>query len=83
MTPGRRIAEAASILGDDELELLAVIAERLAEGRRRYGELRPASDRRDFAHEALEEVADALVYAAAGLVRERRRSLETTRGARP
>lgn len=73
MSAGQRITQAASILGPDELEVLAVVAERLAEGRRRYGELRPESDRRDFALEALEEVADAMVYAAAGLIRDRRR----------
>lgn len=77
MTPGQRIAEAASILGADELEVLAIVAERLADGRRRYGELRPATDPRDFGTEALEEIADALVYAAAGLIRDRQRQ-ETT-----
>jgi len=71
MTAGQRIQAAASSLGPDELEVLAIIAERLAEGRRRYGELRPASDRRDFRLEALEEVADAGVYLAAALVRQR------------
>ena len=49
--------------------MLRLIAERLLLGRRRYGELNLATDRRDFASEALEEAADMTVYAAAELLR--------------
>jgi len=34
-----------------------------------YGALDLATDRRDFAHEALEEAADGLVYVASALMR--------------
>jgi hypothetical protein len=69
-SPRERIAAAVAELGVDEHEVIALVAERLAMGRRMYGELRPATDSRDFAREALEECADGLVYAAAALVRK-------------
>lgn len=67
-----RILSALDLLGTDEAEVLALVAERLAAGRRAYGELRPLEDPRRFEREALEEAADGLVYVAAGLVRVRR-----------
>ena len=45
------------------------VAERLLVGRERYGNLHLATDARNFRVEALEEAADGLVYAAAGLMR--------------
>lgn len=69
MRPRYRILVALDTLGPDEAEVLALVAERLAMGRRQYGELRPATDPRDFGREALEEAADGLVYVAAGLVK--------------
>lgn len=63
---------AAERLGADEVAVLTLIAGRLLQGRRRYGDLRLATDRRDFGREALEEAADLAVYAAAGLLREKR-----------
>lgn len=71
MTARDRILAALDSLGADESEVLALIAERLAMGRRQYGELHPATDPRDFGHEALEEGADGLVSVAAALVRGR------------
>lgn len=62
-----RIDDAVDRLGEDEIYVLAVIAERLAAGRRSYGELRLATDGRDWRQEMTEEVADALVYAACAL----------------
>lgn len=67
--PRARLLAALETLGADEAEVLALVAERLAMGRRLYGELRPATDTRDFGREALEEAADGLVYVAAALVR--------------
>ena len=67
-----RLLATAEQLGRDELAVLQLIAERLVLGRRHYGTLRLAADRRDFADEALEEAADMAVYAAAGLLREKR-----------
>lgn len=63
----------ASQLGEDELEVLTLVAERLLHGQRHYGLFRLATDQRDFHQEALEECADGLVYAAAGIIRARLR----------
>jgi hypothetical protein len=68
-TPRERILGALGELGADEAAVLALVAERLASGRRVYGELHPATDPRSFEREALEECADGLVYVAAALVR--------------
>jgi hypothetical protein len=67
-----RILGALSQLGEDEAEVLALAAERLAIGRRAYAELHLDADKRDFRLEALEECADGLVYVAAALARLRR-----------
>ena len=69
----KRLTSLAQHLGRDELAVLILVAERLRSGRRIYGELRLATDRRDFTHEALEEAADMAVYAAAGLLRTERK----------
>jgi hypothetical protein len=63
----------AADLGDDERAVLQLVAERLHTGQQRYGRFDVATDRRDFRHESVEEVADALVYAACGLMRGRLR----------
>lgn len=72
MTARDRVLTAISQLDACEVEILALVAERLAMGRRAYGVLRPETDPRDFAREALEEAADGLVYVAAALVRSGR-----------
>jgi hypothetical protein len=64
-----RLVEIGAELGTDELRVLLLVAERLRTGQRRYGRFDLAADRRNFHHEALEEIADALVYAACGLMR--------------
>jgi hypothetical protein len=64
-----RLTAVAADLGADELAVLLLVAERLDKGRERYGALNVERDRRDFAVEALEEAADALVYVACGLMR--------------
>ena len=64
-----RLLCVARQLGDDELAVLLLVAERLAMGQRRYGAFHVASDPRSFDIEALEEAADGLVYAAAALIR--------------
>lgn len=58
-------------LGDGELMVLSLIAERLAQGRRTYGPLDVIGDGRDWAVEAGLEAADQLVYAAAEHLRVR------------
>lgn len=69
MTPRDRVLAVLDTLDPDEADVLVLVAERLAVGRQQYGELRPATDPRDFARECLEEAADGLVYVAAALVR--------------
>jgi hypothetical protein len=77
LTPQQRLMATASQLGSQELEVLAVIAERLLMGQRCYGLLRLATDNRDFHKEAMEEAADGLVYSACALVRDRMLQRET------
>jgi hypothetical protein len=54
------------------LELLVLLAQRVHIGRRRYGPLDVARDRRDFGREALEELADACFYVPAAVLRAQR-----------
>ena len=68
-----RLAAVAEQLGAAELSVLVLVAERLLEGRRRYGVLNIDTDPRDFRKEAFEELADAAVYLAADLERGARR----------
>jgi len=74
MNAHQRLATAVSQLCADELEVLTLIAERLLLGQRCYGLLRLATDQRDFAREAMEEVADAAIYGACAIIRERQRA---------
>jgi hypothetical protein len=60
-------------LGDDERAVLQLVAERLHTGQQRYGRFNLAADGRNWHGETLEEIADALVYVACGLMRERTR----------
>jgi hypothetical protein len=62
----------ADTLGIDERQVVLLVATRLAAGQRTYGQFNLDHDRRDFQYEALEEVADALVYVGAALVQRRR-----------
>jgi len=71
--PGRvgereRLQALCEGLGEDEVAVLCAVAEGLARGRHVYGELHVAHDQRDWHTEAGEELRDALVYAAAGLI---------------
>jgi hypothetical protein len=68
-SPFEHLLTVVKQLGPGEVAVLTLVAERLLLGRRRYGELDHATDRRDFGREALEEAADLAVYAAAGLLR--------------
>lgn len=86
----RRAREAALAilarrLGDDELELVTLVAARARVGQRRYGRLVLAHDRRDFAVEMIEEAVDAIWYGAAVLIRllRRRRTLSAVRRGTP
>lgn len=53
----------------DERTVLLTIARRLMVGRRQYGALDLATDRRNFRHEAAEEAFDGCVYLACELVK--------------
>jgi hypothetical protein len=68
-----RLTAVAEQLGAGEIAVLQLVAERLLEGRQRYGVLDPATDPRNFQTEALEEAADGLAYAAVWLIRARGR----------
>lgn len=63
------LLEEARNLGDDEVLVLTLIAKRLRIGREVYGPLSIRHDTRNWHREALEECADAAVYAAVGLIR--------------
>lgn len=54
------------VLQADEKALLDIIRERLIMGQRQYGVYKAgdANDKRDKAHELLEEILDGLVYTA-------------------
>lgn len=56
-------------LGDEECAVLQLVAERLLTGQGRYGRFAVATDPRNWHAESLDEIADALVYAACGLMR--------------
>ena len=58
-------------LGAEERAVLQLVAERLHTGQQRCGQFDLATDGRDWHRETLEEIADALVYAACGLMRRR------------
>jgi hypothetical protein len=67
-----RLAGIAELLGEDEIAVLEQVAVGLAAGRKVYGELVLATDRRDFRAEAGAELRDAIVYSAAELLRLQR-----------
>jgi hypothetical protein len=60
-----------SELGDDELRVIALLAERLLAGQRQYGRLSLAEDPRDWRKERDEEIADLLMYSAFETLRSR------------
>ena len=67
-----RVLACVAILGEDELEVLAEVAEGMVIGRSVYGELNIASDRRNMEREAFAEVRDGLVYTAIEMIKARR-----------
>jgi hypothetical protein len=64
----REFAAIAQRLSPDELGVLVTIAARARDGQGRYGCMRLSRDRRDFQHEAFEELCDACFYPAAGVL---------------
>ena len=74
MSPHQKLIATLCQLGVEELEVLTLIAERLLAGQRAYGQLRLATDQRDFAREALEEILDTQVYSACALIRDKHRA---------
>jgi hypothetical protein len=67
----RELATLVAQLGDDEVRVLARIAERLRNGARVYGRMELATDKRAFrTREAREELEDALVYLACAWLKE-------------
>lgn len=68
----QRLDNAIEALYDDELEVLAEVAEALKRGQETYGRLDLAVDPRDFYDEAFQEERDNLAYRAMEIVKERR-----------
>lgn len=60
---------ATANLGEDELLVLARIAQRAEMGRRQYGDLHLADDPRNFRKESAEELVDACFYTTCELLR--------------
>ena len=71
----RELAALAARLGADELRVLVLLATRVRVGQTRYGRLDLRRDRRDLRREAVEELADALFYLAAAVLRRQRRGV--------
>lgn len=69
----QRLDNAIEMLYDDELEVLAEVAEALRRGQDTYGKLDLATDPRDFHDEAMAEERDYLAYRAMQIVQERKR----------
>ena len=63
------VTDALEELGPDELRVMLFLAERLRGGKRVYGALDLATDRRDWRKERDEELADAIVYSACEALR--------------
>jgi len=75
----RNLADVASRLAHDELEVLLLLAMRVRSGRDRYGRLDIRRDRRNFTRETLEEVVDGLFYISVALLPHARRCRRTRR----
>jgi hypothetical protein len=69
--PRARIEAALPRLNLDELEVAALIAERLVAGQKVYGPLDLATDQRDFRREGHEEAVDAAIYLACETLKRR------------
>lgn len=65
----RRLSAAVEACDGDELAVVVLLAERLAQGRRTYGRLDLATDRRRFVGEAVPELLDAVAYLGMEAVR--------------
>jgi hypothetical protein len=64
---------------EDEIEVMARIAKRMATGRREYGLLEIDTDKRDWLEEAIEEQLDLAVYLCCYLVKLKRARQEGPR----
>jgi hypothetical protein len=74
MTPLNEITSLLEPASPDELHVALLIVRRLmGKGRKNYGPMMLATDKRDFGHEGAEEACDALVYWAADLIKRRYR----------
>jgi hypothetical protein len=66
-----RLGELIADMNQDELRVMLRIAERLTMGRRQYGPLELAGDKRDWRAEGAEELLDGTVYFAIQSLKER------------
>lgn len=65
----RELSALLTALGHDELDAIGMLLDRVAEGRKVYGEAVVAPDPRNFVHEALQEALDASFYLGLALLR--------------
>lgn len=72
MNARERVLASMDALGDDELEVLAEVADGLVAGRKVYGDLNLDTDGRDFLTERIAEHRDALSYLMMDAIRMRR-----------
>lgn len=68
----RKLATLVPELGDDELNVLVLLVERLRGGQDTYGRMALNRDSRDFVEETMQEVLDAQVYSAGKIIQMRR-----------
>jgi len=65
-----RIASMLVGIGADELRVIELIVRRMRHGRAQYGPLDVHTDRKDWMHEASEELLDAVAYLAMEVTRK-------------
>jgi hypothetical protein len=70
----KSLCELARAMEPDALEVLVGVAQRLTQGRLDYSDLHLDTDKRNWTHEELEELFDAVVYRRMrAIVAERKR----------
>lgn len=74
----RKFYNASKDLGHQEIEVLALLAQRLLLGQRNYAKLDLENDTRDFKKERSEEIQDLLIYSAFDTLRSTMKGSATT-----
>ena len=82
MTETKAIIGMIKDLESDEKEIVDTLLGRISDGRKGYGPWDVDTDNRDYPHEALAEVIDAMHYCAAELVKLRKKQRNKRTGSR-